>query len=148
MDLNPVLDGRGNSVLGKYEDPFLYIDSAKSFHVIYYVYNTSEGIHGGKNACFNTTVSGHIFSEDGYTWHASPVPPYSARIAMDNGDAVTVSTRERPYLYFDRVTGEMTHLFNAVCGANGDQCAQYTGTGCVDCKYEQWDYNLVAPLDV
>jgi hypothetical protein len=35
-----------------------------------------------------------------------------------------------------------------VCAANGDNCAAHTGTGCVDCKYQQWDYNLVAPLDV
>ena len=42
----------------------------------------------------------------------------------------------------------MTHLFNAVCANPGDDCAATTGTGCVDCKYESWDYNLVAPLDL
>jgi len=56
---------------------------------------------------------------------------------------VTVSTRERPHIFFDE-----TGLFNAVCGETGDDCAAGTWTGCVDCKYGAWDYNLVAPFDV
>jgi hypothetical protein len=150
VDLQPILDGAGGGILGKYEDPYMYQDHPKyggNWHVIYHVYNTSDGRHGGTDACFNTTVSGHIFSEDGLTWHPSPIPPYGARIALSGGTSVTVSTRERPYVYFN-AEGEMTHLFNAVCAATGDNCAAHTGTGCVDCKYHQWDYNLVAPLDV
>jgi hypothetical protein len=50
-----------------------------NWHVVYHVYNTTDGVDGGKDACFNTTVSGHIFSRDGLTWHASPVPPWGAR---------------------------------------------------------------------
>ena len=80
-------------------------------------------------------------------WHAGPTSPYSSQIAMAGGGSVTVSTRERPNIFFD-ASGQMTHLFNAVCAADGDSCAEHTGTGCVDCKYKQWDYNLVAPLDV
>jgi hypothetical protein len=116
VDLQPILDGAGGSVFGKYEDPYMYQDHQKyggNWHVIYHVYNTSEGRRGGKRACFNTTVSGHIFSEDGLTWYPSPIPPFGARIALTGGTAVTVSTRERPYVYFD-AEGEMTHLFNAV----------------------------------
>ena len=120
VDLQSILDGAGGSVLGKYEDPYMYQDPPKyggSWHVIYHVYNTSEGRRGGTDACFNTTVSGHIFSEDGLTWHPSPTPPFGARIALSGGTAVTVSTRERPYVYFN-AEGEMTHLFNAV----SDRC--------------------------
>ena len=150
VDVQPVIDGNGGSVLGKYEDPFMYQDSPKNggnWHVVYHVYNTSEGIHGGKDACFNTTVSGHIYSRDGLSWHASAIPPWGPRIALVGGSAVTVSTRERPYVYFN-ADGDMTHLFNAVCGASGDDCAGTTGTGCVDCKYHEWDYNLVVPFDL
>ena len=141
------------------------------WHVIYHVYNTDDGKQGGPGACRNTTVSGHIFSEDGLAWcvlesmialslkrsedvialssrrHASPTSPYSAQVALAGGRGVTVSTRERPNLFFD-AAGQMTHLFNAVCANPGDDCAAGTGTGCVDCKYESWDFNLVAPLDV
>ena len=67
-------------------------------------------------------------------------------MALVGGRSVTVSTRERPFIFFDK-SGQMTHLFNAVC-ADGDNCAARTGTGCVDCKYKESDYNLVAPLDV
>ena len=111
------------------------------------MYNTDDGKQGGPGACHNTTVSGHIFSEDGVVWHASPTSPYSARITVEGGEIVTVSTRERPNIFFDE-HGQMTHLFNAVCANPGDDCAATTGTGCVDCKYESWDYNLVAPLDL
>ena len=150
VDLQSIIDGQGGSVLGKYEDPFMYQDSPKNganWHIVYHVYNTSEGTQGGKDACINTTVSGHLYSRDGVAWHASGTPPWGPRIALVGGKAVTVSTRERPYVYFNDA-GEMTHLFNAVCGNNGDDCAAHTGTGCVDCKYEQWDYNLVAPFDL
>lgn len=87
----------------------MYQDSDQnggSWHIVYHVYNTTEGIHGGKDACFNTTVSGHLFSPDGVVWHASPTPPWGARIALAGGSAVTVSTRERPYVYFNP-EGEM-----------------------------------------
>lgn len=68
-------------------------------------------------------------------------------MALARGRSVTVSTRERPFIFFDK-SGQMTHLFNAVCASSGDNCAGHTGTGCVDCKYKESDYNLVAPLDV
>ena len=99
-----------------FRDPYMYQDHPKyggNWHVIYHVYNTSEGRRGGPGACFNTTVSGHIFSPDGLRWYPSPTPPFGARVALAGGTAVTVSTRERPYVYID-AEGEMTHLFNAV----------------------------------
>ena len=46
-------------------------------------------------------------------------------------------------LFFD-ASGQMTHLFNGVCGA----AEPATHAGCMDCKYANWDYTLVAPLDV
>ena len=60
------------------------------------------------------------------------------------GETVTVATRERPKPFFD-ASGAMTHLLNGVCGAAN--CTDST-TGCVDCKYNHWDYTLVQPLDV
>ena len=124
-----------------------YQDARDNWHVLYHVYTVTDGKQGGPGACANTTVSGHIFSTDGHTWHASAESPYSSQIAMRDGQHITVSTRERPNIFFD-ASGQMTHLFNAVCAATGDSCAAHTGTGCVDCKYEAWDYNLVVPFDV
>ena len=145
--LTNVTDGAGGGVPGKYEDPFLWRDRRSNWHIMYHVYNTDDGKHGGPGACANATVSGHLFSRDGRTWRPSAVGPYTARVALTGGREVTVSTRERPNIFFD-AAGQMTHLFNAVCSATGDDCAASTGTGCVDRKYEAWDYNLVAPLDV
>jgi hypothetical protein len=146
-DLTGVLDGRSGGVPGKYEDPFMWQDSTDNWHIIYHVYTVTDGKQGGPGACSNATVSGHVFSTDGHTWHPSASSPYSSQVAMRDGRLITVSTRERPNIFFN-AAGQMTHLFNAVCAATGDSCAAHTGTGCVDCKYEQWDYNLVAPLDV
>ena len=146
-DLSSVIDGAGGGVLGRYEDPFMYQDVRSNWHVIYHVYNVSDGASGGPGACLNATVSGHIFSQDGHSWHPAAAQPYSSQVVLSDGRHITVSTRERPNIFFD-AAGQMTHLFNAVCSASGDSCAAHTGTGCVDCKYEKWDYNLVAPLAV
>ena len=146
-DLTDVLDGRAGGVPGKWEDPFMWQDSRENWHILYHVYSTTDGTQGGPGACTNATVSGHLFSADGYVWQPSPVRPYTSQIETADGRHITVSTRERPNIFFD-ASGQMTHLFNAVCAAPGDVCAAHTGTGCVDCKYEQWDYNLVVPFDV
>ena len=84
--------------------------------------------------CVNSTVSAHAFSEvrataifvvgavaqgravfvaqDGFTWHMSPTPPYGTQIKLSSGETITVSTRERPKMFFDE-SGQMTHLFSA-----------------------------------
>lgn len=128
---------------GNYEDPFLYVD-ARGFHLIYHVYNTHENPPHG-HECFNSTVSAHSFSVDGFEWFMSPTQPYGTRIATADGSHVTVATRERPKIYFD-AAGRKTHLFNGVCSAPA--CPDGPATGCVDCKYAHWDYTLVQPLVV
>lgn len=127
---------------GAYEDPYLYVDARNRFHLIYHVYESIPAY-----TCVNSTVSAHVFSPDGFTWHAHPVSPYGTQVMLSTGETITVSTRERPKLFFDD-TGQMTHLFNGVCSATACPPPNGPKTGCVDCKYEAWDYTLVAPLDV
>lgn len=126
---------------GNYEDPFLYADH-RGFHLLYHVYNTHENPPHG-HECFNSTVSAHGFSVDGFTWYTSPTQPYGTQIELTTGETITVATRERPKLYIDS-TGRKTHLFNGVCSASS--CPAGPPTGCVDCKYANWDYTLVQPL--
>lgn len=128
---------------GNYEDPFLYT-TARGFHAIYHVYNTHEHPPHG-HECFDSTVSAHVFSSDGFTWHTSPTQPYGTQVQLTTGTTVTVATRERPKIWFNNA-GHMTHLFNGVCGA--PNCPNGPATGCVDCKYANWDYTLVQPLAV
>ena len=127
---------------GAYEDPYLYIDARDRFHLIYHVYESVPAY-----TCVNSTVSAHVYSPDGFTWHAHPVSPYGTQVLLSTGETITVSTRERPKLFFDH-TGRMTHLFNGVSSATACPPPNGPATGCVDCKYEAWDYTLVAPLDV
>eukprot|EP00656_Telonema_subtile_P017684 TRINITY_DN19527_c0_g1_i3.p1 TRINITY_DN19527_c0_g1~~TRINITY_DN19527_c0_g1_i3.p1 ORF type:complete len:160 (+),score=29.22 TRINITY_DN19527_c0_g1_i3:97-576(+) len=122
----------------------LYTDQRDNFHLLYHVYNTNQE----RKQCVTSTVSAHVFSEDGFTWHTSPTQPYSTQVAVldrtsGQVSAITVSTRERPKILFDKA-GKMTHLFNGVCSAHA--CPDGPPTGCVDCKYANWDYNLIAPL--
>lgn len=128
---------------GNYEDPFLYTTD-RGFHLIYHVYNTHENPPHG-HECVNSTVSAHAYSADGFQWFMSPESPYGTQVELTTGETVTVATRERPKIWFDE-NWEMTHLFNGVCGASA--CPTGPATGCVDCKYGNWDYTLVQPLDV
>lgn len=122
---------------GGYEDPFVYTDRRGRWHVLYHVY-TMQPAH----TCVNTTVSAHIFSEDGYTWHTTPTQPYTSQVQLQSGATITVATRERPKLVFN-ASGVPTHLVNGVCGA-----AVCAPTHCSACKQTFWDYTLVAPLAV
>lgn len=54
-------------------------------------------------------------------------------------------TLKRPKLFFDAVSGSMTHLLNGVCSK--PQCPEIDQP-CVQCKLYYPDYTLVAPLDV
>jgi hypothetical protein len=122
-------------------DPFLYTDE-RGWHLLYHVYNTHENPPHG-HECFNSTVSAHSFSADGFTWFTSPTQPYGTQVETADGAVVTVATRERPKLFFDE-HGKKTHLLNGVCAASA--CPDGPTTGCVDCKYANWDYTLVQPL--
>lgn len=108
------------------------------------MYNTHENPPHG-HECFNSTVSAHSFSADGYNWFMSSVPPYGTQVELADGSHITVATRERPKLYFNEA-GQKTHLINGVCSASA--CPDGPATGCVDCKYANWDYTLVQPLVV
>eukprot|EP00040_Diaphanoeca_grandis_P020039 m.106302 g.106302 ORF g.106302 m.106302 type:complete len:451 (-) comp27712_c0_seq3:113-1465(-) len=150
-----------------YEDPFLY-STKRGFHILYHASNNHENPPLGLN-CHNSTVSAHVYSSDGYTWHTSHAQPYGNHIEVNtvpssNGvdqtrtspssvlssssssvstQTVIVATRERPKLWFN-ADGEITHLVNGVCGASS--CTDSPKTGCMDCKYKHWDYTLVQPL--
>lgn len=119
------------------EDPDLYMDK-RGFHIISHYYTEVA-----RDECVDAVLSGHRFSEDGYTWHESPGQPYTSQIEMQDGRTITVSTRERPKLFFDE-TGQMTHLYTGVCSA--EKCP--SEQSCVDCKYTHWDYTLVQPFDL
>ena len=128
---------------GAYEDPFLYTDS-RGWHLLYHVYDTHQNPPHG-HECVNSTVSAHAFSVDGFTWHMSATQPYGTQVQLTSGETMTVATRERPKLWFD-AAGHKTHLFNGVCGV--PNCPDGPPTGCVDCKYANWDFTLIQPLDV
>ena len=123
---------------GNYEDPQLYVDKRGHFHCFYHVYRTDLP----STDCTASTVSAHAFSVDGYAWSISKTQPFGTQVPLSNGTTVTVATRERPKPFFDD-QGRMTHLVNGVCASAS--CTD-SKTGCVDCKYNHWDYTLVQPL--
>eukprot|EP00911_Craspedida_sp_UC1_P001909 UC1_evm2s1466 len=59
---------------------------------------------------------------------------------------LTVATRERPKIWFDTKTGQMTHLINGACLV--DKCPNGPATGCVDCKYANPDATIIIPFDI
>ena len=75
-------------------------------------------------------------------------------MAVTDGETVKV-LRIPDFSVLDRIssvmmclldsTGKKTHLFNGVCSASA--CPAGPPTGCVDCKYANWDYTLVQPLE-
>lgn len=69
----------------------------------------------------------------------SPVSPYGTQVQLTSGETVTVATRERPKLWFNR-NGQKTHLFNGVCSA--ENCPNGPATGCVDCKCASSHYPI------
>jgi len=136
------IDHSKGSVPGNYEDPFFYTDQ-RGFHVIFHVYNTNED----KYECVNSTVSAHAYSVDGFKWYSHSTQPYTTQVELTTGTTITVSTRERPKLFFNSA-GQMTHLVNGVCSAIACPPPGGPSTGCVDCKYNSWDYTLIQPLAV
>jgi hypothetical protein len=135
----------GGGPEGHYEDPQIYTDKRGNFHCLYHVYRTDLP----PTNCTESTVSAHSFSEDGLHWTMSKTSPYGTQVMIINTSQpgvppvpLTVATRERPKPFFNSA-GEMTHLLNGVCGS--PSCTD-SHTGCVDCKYNHWDYTLVQPL--
>ena len=126
--------------IGNYEDPQIYVDKRGHFHAFYHVYRTDLP----PTSCIDSTVSAHSFSVDGFNWNFSAVQPFSTQVPLTGGSITTVATRERPKPFFDS-QGRMTHIVNGVCGS--PSCTD-SKTGCVDCKYNHWDYTLIQPLRV
>lgn len=99
-------------VPGTYEDAFIFIDKRGHWHALFHVYNATTPC----GACDGSMVSAHDYSEDGITWTASSVQPFSNQYTLTTGGTVTLSTRERPKLLF-AADGTPTHLINGVCHA-------------------------------
>lgn len=142
----------GPRLNGNYEDPFLFQDPRGNFHVIYHVYRTGP-IGGDAHNCLpghdGAVVSGHAWSPDGLSWTTSATEPYGNVINLTDGSQQLVTTRERPKLLFN-AAGDPTHLSNGVCPSPGNFNTPFScptvSTGCVDCKYNDWDFTNVSPL--
>jgi hypothetical protein len=117
---------------GTYEDGFLFSDVLGNFHIIYHVYNTDD-IPG-------FIVSGHAYSPDLIHWTQQSTQPYPHWYIREGGINVTISTRERPKLVMNE-QNEPLALVNGVC--NAVLCPPTPG---VNCKYNYWDYTLVATI--
>ena len=134
-----------------YEDPALWIDQ-RGFHIIWHAYIWDENPPHGHD-CRTSTVAKYMFSQDGKQWYNAPGHPYGTQIEVRGQGNVTVATRERPSLIFETkkpgaLNGQsrMTYLLNAVCSA--PNCPDGPPAGCVNCKYDHWDYTLIQPLAV
>ena len=125
----------GTPLPGNYEDPFFFIDARGNFHVIYHVYRTGGAeAHNCLPGHDGSIVSGHYFSKDGFTWHASAVEPYGNVVDLEDGSQQLLTTRERPKMIFNSA-GDPTHLSNGVCPSPGNfntpiSCPTVS-TGCV-----------------
>jgi hypothetical protein len=147
-----ISSANGNPLPGNYEDPFFWIDARGNFHVIYHVYRTGgASAHNCTPGNDGAVVSGHYFSRDGFVWRAAGVAPYGNVIDLADGSQQLLTTRERPKMVFN-AAGDPTHISNGVCPSPGNfdtpvSCPE-VATGCVDCKYDDWDFTNVSPLAI
>lgn len=76
----------------------LFVDNKRgNFHAFYHVYETTV-----TDECVDSLVSAHIFSLDGINWVGSKTSPYTTQVRTTGEDSpITVSTRERPKLFFN-----------------------------------------------
>jgi hypothetical protein len=106
--------------------------------IIYHEYRTGGAeAHNCLPGHDGSVVSGHYFSQDGWTWHAASWSPYGNVLNLTDGSQQLLTTRERPKMIFN-AAGEPTHLSNGVCPSPGNfntpiSCPEVS-TGCVDCK--------------
>ena len=112
-----------------------------------HVYRTGGDAHNCLPGHDGAVVSGHYFSKDGFTWHASAVAPYGNVVNLTDGTAQLLTTRERPKMLFN-AQGVPTHLSNGVCPSPGGWSTPIAcpEVSCVDCKYADWDFTNVSPL--
>jgi len=130
----------------RYEGQLLYRDRRGRFHLILHAY-----VFRFEESCGESSVSAHLFSEDGKRWRMSAPQPYTTRVPTANGSFV-LTTRERPKLFFDR-RGEPTHLINGVGVGTGPRTSgppmpacPADHFGCCDCSSFSQSYTLIAPL--
>jgi len=84
------------------EDPFFFIDPRGNWHVLYHVYRTGGAeAHNCLPGHDGSIVSGHYFSNDGFTWRSSAIEPYGNVIDLSDGTQMLVTTRERPKMIFN-----------------------------------------------
>ena len=119
----------------------MYIDARGNWHIINHAYDTSE-----YEQCGNSTLSAHVFSEDGKTWSMLTGPnvePYSHTVHYEDGSTHTYNTLERPNCHFN-AQGQMTHINLAADLMTQDAgCASYSvcpakqggHCACTNCKY-------------
>ena len=135
---------------GTREDPFMWIDTRGHWHIINHMYSTSQ-----VSDCGNSSLSDHLFSEDGKAWHTLNVEPYSHTVSYGDGSQHTYTTLERPNCHFD-AAGRMTHINLAADMMTQDSgCANYATCpakvggqcACTNCKYADHAGTIIIALD-
>jgi len=122
------------------EDPYMFVDRNKNFHVINHAYNT-----GQKTSCTTSWVSSHFFSTDGKTWGHTD-QPYGHTVKFDDGTTHSYCTLERPSLNFDEASGLLTHIHFAADLVTEDGGCANRGSSCVNCKYADHAGTLLVGL--
>ena len=81
----------------RYEGQLLYRDRRGRFHMLIHAY-----VFRYETSCGESSVSAHLYSEDGKHWHMSAPQPYTTLVPTAKGGSFVVTTRERPKLFFSR----------------------------------------------
>jgi len=119
----------GDAGKGTWEDPFIWFDSRHK------VWKLLSHVYEGTGPNYATRVGGYGYSEDFSNWTRFPTQPFDNKVKLTNGQTVTLSTRERPKLFFDTDGITPVALFNGACSsANKDVCG------------EDWTYTLAQPI--
>ena len=128
-------------------DPYLWVDKRGNFHIINHRYVNTEGksppVH-----CYSSTISSHVFSADGLSWHVVPgaIEPYSHTVHYSDGSSFTFVTLERPNLHFDR-NGQLTHI-NLAADLTTKDAGCGAGRSCAECKFYRHCGTTLIALDV
>ena len=130
------------------------IGGAGNWHIINHAYDVTQALD-----CGNSTLSAHVFSEDGKTWHMlePSVEPYTHTVHYADGTSHTYTTLERPNCHFN-AQGTMTHINLAadmMTQASGCpdyvKCPDFERRGaqcaCTNCKYADHTGTIIIALD-
>jgi len=121
----------GDAGKGTWEDPFVWWDHRHN------AWKLLSHVYAGTGSHYADRVGGYGYSYDGINWFRSPVPPFDNHVTHSDGPTSTLTTRERPKLFFasDRVTP--LALFSGVASVpNGDK----------DKCGEDWTYTMAQPV--